>query len=102
VSSIVLAIATGLSAIILTAVGLARWDRGQQVSFWSKQGSNWPILARMGWGALIVFSAVAISQAVEGKSFAVLLGSLVLWGAALLAGLWVVVTLHNRALPDPT
>ena len=101
-SSVILAVGTGLAAIVLTAFGLHRWDPGATVSFWSKQGANWPILARMGWGALIVLSAVAIAQAVQQRSFAVLLGSLVLWGAVLLAGLWVVVTLHNRALSDPT
>jgi hypothetical protein len=101
VSSIAVAAATGLAAIVLTAFGLARWDRGEQVSFWSKQGANWPILARMGWGALIVLSAVAISQAVEGKPFATLLGALVVWGGVLLLGLWVVVSWHNRAAADP-
>jgi hypothetical protein len=101
VSSVLLAVATGLGAIILTAVGLARWDRGQQVSFWSKQGASWPILARMGWGALIVLSAVAIAQAVEGKPFATLLAALVAWGGVLLVALWLVVSLHNRAAADP-
>jgi hypothetical protein len=102
VNTIGLAVGAGLGAIVLTAVGLARWDRGRQVSFWSKQGANWPFLARMGWGALIVLSAVAISQAVEGKSFAVLLAALVAWGGVLLVALWLVVSLHNRAVADPS
>ena len=89
----------GLAVVALAAVGLARWDRGRQVRFWSGQaGSSWPISVWLAWGGLAVVSVTCIARPARDLPLVGFLAVMLAWGGLLLMALRWVVSTHNRGV----